>query len=383
MRSVTGRIGLVLLVAAIATGCEEAPEYASRTRQAVQALTGEGTEDQSPKAASEAPSRSELVALARQAALEEGVDPTLVAPLIAVESGWNPEAVSPKGARGLMQLMPETARREFGLADPDKLFDPETNLRLGTAHLADLFERFCTPRLVLWAWHAGAQRVDPWADRITPASSRRFVRRVLTRYRQSGGEKVRPAQVRYSPRQCSGPVPVAGRSAEPDSVRSGEPLRAPRPVVESAWVSRLTARVGEPVNLRIEATNEGGAARRGEILVTLEAHPRLRVGYRSDLPVEFHRPGEGYQILGRVVAGGHTPLVRATAERWTEGKRHWLFLRLVPAETGRIVLRYRVSLEGESSRIHRFPTGDSYGIGKESGRSVEIDVVRTLAGGNR
>lgn len=327
MRSATGRLGPVLLAAVLA-GCEEAPEYASRTRQVIETVSGEGTEEPSPTPAVENRARSELVTLARRAARREEIDPALLTALIEVESSWNPEAVSPKGARGLTQLMPETARREFGLEDPDKLFDPETNLRLGTAHLRELFERFCTPRLTLWAWHAGTRRVDPWADRITPASSRRFVRRVLAGYPRTEPESVRPAHVRYPPQQCSEPVPVAGRSGEPEAVRAGEGFRAPRPVVESAWISRLTARVGEPVNLRIEASNRGGSARRGEIIVTLQKHPRLRVGYRSDLPAAFHGSDQGYRTLGGAISGDHAPRIQATSEDWEEGERHWLFLRL-------------------------------------------------------
>ncbi|HQR68757.1 MAG TPA: transglycosylase SLT domain-containing protein, partial [Thermoanaerobaculia bacterium] len=74
----------------------------------------------------------------RTTALRNGVDPQIVKSVMLVESNFNPRAVSRKGARGLMQLMPETARR-FGVADR---FDPLENLRGGVEYLAGLL-RLC------------------------------------------------------------------------------------------------------------------------------------------------------------------------------------------------------------------------------------------------
>ena len=80
-------------------------------------------------------------------AKEQNVDAALVKAMVAVESGYEPTAVSPKGALGLMQVIPETAAR-YGLADDakrtveQKLFDPATNLRIGTRYLRDLLELF-------------------------------------------------------------------------------------------------------------------------------------------------------------------------------------------------------------------------------------------------
>jgi soluble lytic murein transglycosylase-like protein len=84
-----------------------------------------------------------------------GVPAELVAALIDVESRWNPRAVSSKGALGLMQLMPATARR-FGAARP---FDPEQNIAAGTRYVTTLMWKFNGDlRLVAAAYYAG----DRW-----------------------------------------------------------------------------------------------------------------------------------------------------------------------------------------------------------------------------
>lgn len=88
----------------------------------------------------------------RQYAAHYRVPPELIAALIDVESRWNPRAVSNKGAMGLMQLMPATARR-FGAFDP---FDPEQNIAAGTRYVTALMWEFRGElRLVSAAYYAG------------------------------------------------------------------------------------------------------------------------------------------------------------------------------------------------------------------------------------
>ena len=86
-----------------------------------------------------------------------GLDPLLVAAVIHVESHYDPRAVSPVGARGLMQLMPATASelaRRSGSPRPE-LFDPETNVALGTRYLAQLLRDFGSADRALVAYNAG------------------------------------------------------------------------------------------------------------------------------------------------------------------------------------------------------------------------------------
>jgi soluble lytic murein transglycosylase-like protein len=94
---------------------------------------------------------TDVGALVNQAAATHGVDAALVHSVISVESGFNPLAVSPKGAQGLMQLIPATARR-FGVTDS---FDARQNIEAGVKYLRYLQEMFKDDRLALAAYNAG------------------------------------------------------------------------------------------------------------------------------------------------------------------------------------------------------------------------------------
>jgi len=109
----------------------------------------------SDQAVPETPFGDLIYAVARR----RDLNPQLVAAVIGAESAFDPGAVSARGARGLMQLMPATAER-FGVAD-DELFDPERNLEAGTGYLDWLTDRFDGElALVLAAYNAGEGIVD-------------------------------------------------------------------------------------------------------------------------------------------------------------------------------------------------------------------------------
>ena len=129
-----------------------------------------------PPALTDKPFSSEIGVAARAA----GVDPALVHAIIAVESAYRPAAVSPKGAIGLMQLMPATAQRH-GVADPARVAD---NLRAGTRHLRALLDRYgMRLDLVLAAYNAGEGAVQKHNNVIPPyPETRRYVPAVLRRY---------------------------------------------------------------------------------------------------------------------------------------------------------------------------------------------------------
>lgn len=124
---------------------------------------------------------AEMLALAHDAAERHGVDHRLVESLVEMESGFDPAAVSPKGALGLMQLMPARAR-QYGVANP---FEPWQNLDGGVRHLRDLLIRFDGEiALALAAYNAGPGAVDRYGGIPPYRETQDYVRRVLYRYRQ-------------------------------------------------------------------------------------------------------------------------------------------------------------------------------------------------------
>lgn len=125
---------------------------------------------------------SRVMALSRminEAAHAAEVDSALLMAVIDVESGGNPQAVSPKGATGLMQLMPGTGARH-GASD---LFDPRQNIAAGARYLKALIVRFGDLPLVLAAYNAGEGAVQKYGGRIPPyAETMSYVPRVIARY---------------------------------------------------------------------------------------------------------------------------------------------------------------------------------------------------------
>lgn len=123
---------------------------------------------------SQHPNLKKFEPLIKRASDEFSVDPALLKAIMAAESGFNPEAVSPKGAIGLMQVMPSTAE-SYGLqADrqqtlEQKLTDPRTNIRLGARYLRDLSRMFPNEQpLVLAAYNAGQGAVQQHRNTIPP-----------------------------------------------------------------------------------------------------------------------------------------------------------------------------------------------------------------------
>jgi soluble lytic murein transglycosylase-like protein len=113
----------------------------------------------------------------REAAERHSVSPALVEAIARVESGFNSRAVSRKGARGLMQVMPATGRR-FGVRS-DKLFDPEHNLNAGVAYLAWLSKRYGgNLDFVVAAYNAGEGAVDDHGGIPPYRETRDYVQRV-------------------------------------------------------------------------------------------------------------------------------------------------------------------------------------------------------------
>jgi soluble lytic murein transglycosylase-like protein len=129
------------------------------------------------------PARAELAAAIAEVARQHQIDAALMHAVVAAESAYNPGAVSPKGAMGLMQLMPATAAR-YGVSDP---FDPTQNLHGGARYLKDLLALFDGElELALAAYNAGEQAVLRHGRRIPPYSETlAYVPKVLQLYRHN------------------------------------------------------------------------------------------------------------------------------------------------------------------------------------------------------
>ncbi|MEO5701795.1 MAG: lytic transglycosylase domain-containing protein [Casimicrobiaceae bacterium] len=146
----------------------------------------------SPAAGPPAPTASRILPppspyddLIQRHAAQQALDPLLVKAVVAVESAFQPNAVSPKGARGLMQVMPGTAARYGITADrrgsaEQQLLDPATNIGVGTRYLRDLLMRFANDvPLALAAYNAGEMAVARYRNTIPPyAETTAYVRQV-------------------------------------------------------------------------------------------------------------------------------------------------------------------------------------------------------------
>lgn len=116
----------------------------------------------------------------RAAAERYNLDADLIHCVIAVESNFDPKAISPKNARGLMQLMPQTAA-QLGVKD---VFDPEENVNAGTHYLRDLLTKYGNNlTLALAAYNAGPERVDQYGHRVPPyLETMKYVQRISKSY---------------------------------------------------------------------------------------------------------------------------------------------------------------------------------------------------------
>ncbi|MBI4805478.1 MAG: lytic transglycosylase domain-containing protein [Desulfovibrio sp.] len=121
---------------------------------------------------------TQVKAWIKQAAAKHGLDPSLVQALMEIESGGDAAAVSPKGAQGLMQIMPGTAK-ELNLSDP---FDPSANIDAGSRYLRDQLKSFGDVRLALAAYNAGPEAVRKYAGIPPFPETQRYVAAVSNRF---------------------------------------------------------------------------------------------------------------------------------------------------------------------------------------------------------
>jgi hypothetical protein len=154
-----------------------APDEAVRPR----CVLPDGSEYLEPLRSVPNPTQALIRTWVERLAPEYGLDPALVLAVIRTESDFNPRALSPKGAQGLMQLIPATARR-FGVEDP---WDPVENLRGGLAYLRWLLDHFDGDvKLALAGYNAGENAVARYRGIPPYAETRRYVQVITDRLRR-------------------------------------------------------------------------------------------------------------------------------------------------------------------------------------------------------
>ena len=132
------------------------------------------------------PPTEEWRRIIRKAAAKYGLPESLISSVIRTESAFQAHAVSPKGAQGAMQIMPQT-QEELGLTDP---YDPEANVMAGCAYLRKQLDRFGTLELALAAYNAGPSNVLKYGGIPPFSETRDYIARVTSQLDES--RKVRP-----------------------------------------------------------------------------------------------------------------------------------------------------------------------------------------------
>ncbi len=140
------------------------------------------------------------------------LDPDLVNSVIHAESGFNSHAVSPKGARGLMQLMPGTAN-QLGVNDA---FDPQANVTGGSRYLRELLERYNFDLVkALAAYNAGPQRVEQYRGVPPFRETRAYVARIVHEYNTKKIAQEKIARKEAKQKQLSNKPPAHARVSKP------------------------------------------------------------------------------------------------------------------------------------------------------------------------
>ena len=192
------------------------------------------------------PSTGHIEAMIDRLARTHALDPVLVHALIRAESGYDPLAVSPAGAVGLMQVMPETAA-DYGVQSVDQLFDPEVNLRTGMRHLKRLLAKYGSIGPAVMAYNAGEGALERSGGFVTYSETQRYTHRVLTDYLLKKGLRPYSEQARdHIGLDLRPEMAIAGDTAAVDSAVRSRPPRD-----QDRWSSRFdTGSLQQPKLLR-------------------------------------------------------------------------------------------------------------------------------------
>jgi soluble lytic murein transglycosylase-like protein len=171
--------GMLAVPASRIARVEGAQAPSAREDGASSSSPGPAAIDEESAAAGDEQESLTVDSIVRAAAAKYGLEPQLLAAVIAVESGYRTNAVSPKGAQGLMQLMPATAS-DLSVTDP---FDPEQNIDGGARYLKQLLDQHGDSFVeALAAYNAGAGRVARYKGIPPYKETIEYIRRVLDQY---------------------------------------------------------------------------------------------------------------------------------------------------------------------------------------------------------
>jgi hypothetical protein len=236
-------LGLVVLALTLGGGYALAHRETMPTALVQFAADADAAEEADEPAVRPTPTTAEIMAHIEEVSARHRVPPRLVAAIVAVESEFNPRAVSRRGAQGLMQLMPATAAS----LDVQDSFDMQENLDGGVRHLRVLMGRFHNDLpLVLAAYNAGDRAVIAYHGVPPYPQTRRYVVRVLRRY---DPEAARLAAARiYGPPHTVTPPPTQVVSLD-------WPPPPARPVMLGPWRETAAVRADATPLQAIHGTN--------------------------------------------------------------------------------------------------------------------------------
>jgi soluble lytic murein transglycosylase-like protein len=167
---------------------------------------------QLPVAAAQVAPTPDLDQLIREASRKNRLDPDFVSSVIKAESNYKPTAVSKKGARGLMQLMPATAS-QLGVADA---FDPRANVEAGAAHLSALLEKYHDdPIKALAAYNAGPHRVKQYNGVPPYRETRAYISKIVRDFNAKKRAQMKAAAATKTAKGKSAAAPGKSVNAVP------------------------------------------------------------------------------------------------------------------------------------------------------------------------
>ncbi len=259
-RAVLGAV--ILLVASVAPtpGQGAEPVAASDAAERVADPEPTPTNAQPRPTKRPLPSRATINQLVEQYARQHRLDVSLVHAVIRAESSYNPRAVSPAGAIGLMQIMPATAAM-YGIGSADALFDAKTNVRVGTRHLNLLIGRHGIGKAIM-AYNAGEGALARHNGFVTYRETQRYTHRVLTEYLKGKGIDPYSTMAKQLTGIALSPAMVSGQAsratAGADSAAAVVEPVAPPPRLRE--LSTLSSRTLSSQSLKSLRASSSGAA---------------------------------------------------------------------------------------------------------------------------